>query len=185
MLTKQDAFKIVKEKLDADYDILEESTIEKDYGWIVFFQTKAYIRSRKFEDMAIGPGGILVEKQSGRTIEFGSAYSTETSLKIYEAGYLDCDDFDLVITEIANLEETLDFLSSLSIVYIKPEVESGITWRIPKSFTRAQLREKLATLPCRVNLGSLYFQWETLERMKTASSLRYELVANNGFRNEI
>jgi hypothetical protein len=185
MLTKQDAFNIVREKLDAEYDILEEGTVEKDYGWVVFPQTKAYIHTKKFEDMAIGSGGILVEKRSGRTIEFGSAYSTETNLKIYEAGYLDHDSFDLVITKVINLEEALSLLARLSIVYVKPEIESGVTWRIPKPFTKPQLRDKLVALPCKFNLGNLYFQWEALERMKNNSALKYELVANEGFRNEI
>jgi len=185
MITKQDAFKIVREKLDAEYDILEESTVEKDYGWIVFPQTKTYINTQNFEEMAVGSGGILVEKLSGRTVQFGSAYPTETNIKIYEAGYLNHDNFDLVITETTNIEEALNLLSHLSIVYVKPEIESDVTWRIPTPFTKSQLRDKLAVLPCKFNLGNLYFKWETLERMKTSSALKYELTANDGFRNEI
>ena len=184
MLTKQDAFRIVREKLDTDFDILEEITIEKDYGWLVFPQTKAYIETRASKDMAIGPGGILVEKHGGKTIRFSTAYSIELNLKIYEAGYLDHDNYDLVITQITSLEQTLHFLACLSINYVKPEFESGITWRIPKSFTMLQLRLILAKLPCRFNLGKLYFKWEVLEQMKTTSSLKYELVPNSGFKND-
>lgn len=184
MLKKQDAFKIVRDKLDVNSDILEEYTVEKDYGWIVFPQTKAYIQTRELIDMAFGSGGILVEKHSGKSIQFGSAYSTDTNLKIYEAGYLDHDNYDLVVTKITNSEKALDLLNCLSIFYVKPEVESGITWHIPKSFTISQLREILAVLPCRFNLGHLYFKWEMLERMKNSSSLEYELVPNNGFQND-
>lgn len=185
MLTKQDAFKIVREKLDDNYDILEECTVEKDYGWIIFPQTKAYIQARELIDMAFGSGGVLVEKRSGKTIQFGSTYSTETNLKIYEAGYLDHDNYDLVVTKITDFEKAFELLNCLSIFYVKPEIENGITWRIPKPFATHRLREKLAVPPCRLNLGNLYFKWETLERMKITSSLKYELVPNDGFQNEI
>jgi hypothetical protein len=135
--------------------------------------------------MAIGSGGILVEKNTGRQIEFGSAHSTEINLKIYEAGYLAYDDFDLVVRAIFDPNEAVGLLSQLHITYVKPEIQSGTTWRIPKRYSAQQLRERLRHLPCRFNLGSLYFEWQVLERMKGSASLQYDLVENTGFRNEI
>lgn len=185
MLTKNHATEAVRKTLPVDSDILEEHVIEKEYGWVIFSQTKRYIETEDPMSMTFGSGGTLVEKKTGRLIQFGSAYPTEINLKIYEAGYLAHEDFDLVVKCISNPEEAVGLLGRLGITYVKPEVQSGTTWRIPKSYSAQQLRGRLRHLPCRFNLGSLYFKWETLECMKASTSLQFELVANMGFRNEI
>jgi len=176
MLTKSDAFRMVRETLPDDCDVMETMTIDLDYGWVVFPQSKAYIRTRRDRDSLMGDGGVLVEKHSGRMIQFGSAYTTEENLKIYEAGYLDADDFDLVVSEVANMEDALDLLCRLEIVHVGRALDGIPASRLPKPLTRAQVRARLSRLPCRFNLGRLYFRWETLELMKRSSSMRYALV---------
>ena len=185
MLTKEQAIVAVRRTLPKDFDVLEDDIIEKEYGWVIFSQPKKYIRTEDPLEMAFGSGGILVEKNTGRLVEFGSAYSTEVNLQIYEAGYLAYDDFDLIVVAVSDTEEALCVLDELGITYVKAEVEEGTTWRIPRSYTTKQLRDRLRHLPCRFNLGSVYFNWETLERMKASSTLQFELVANTGLRNKI
>jgi hypothetical protein len=184
MLTKNDAIAAVRKTLPTNFDVLEECVIEKDYGWVIFSQTKRYIETKNPALRTIGLGGILVEKNTGRLIKFGSAYSTETNLKIYEAGYFAHDDYDLVVTATSTPEEAVRLLDELRIAYVKPEIEGGTVWRTPKPYSTQQLRERLYHLPCRFNLGSLYFSWQALECMKASASLQFELVANTGFRNE-
>jgi hypothetical protein len=184
MLTKSQAIDAVRKMLPDDHDVVEEDVIEKEYGWVIFCQTKRYLQSKHFRDLSVGSSGILVEKNTGRLIHFASAYSTEVNLKIYERGYLAYDNFDLVIITVSNPEEAVQFLRKLGITYVEPEVAYGETWRIPKSYSVQQLRERLRQLPCRLNLGSAYFVWKELERMKGSPSLRFELVANTGLRNE-
>ena len=185
MLTRKDAIEAVRKTLPIDFDVLEEQVIEKEYGWVIFSQTKRCIKTKNPTFRALGSGGTLVEKNTGRLIKFGSAHSTEINLRIYEAGYLAHDDFDLVVTAISNPEEAVGLLSELRITYVKPESESGTTWRTPKEYSAQRLRDRLRNLPCRFNLGSLYFMWEVLERMKNSASLKFELKENRGFRNEI
>jgi hypothetical protein len=185
MQTKKEAIDAVRRTLPSDFDVLEDHIIEREYGWVIFSQTKQYIETNDPMYMTVGSGGTLVEKNTGRLIEFGSAYSTEINLQIYEAGYLAHDDFDLVVIATEDSEEALHLLGELGITYVKPEVEGGTTWRIAKPYSAQQLRERLRHLPCRFNLGSVYFKWEVLERMKASGSLQFELVANEGFRNEI
>jgi hypothetical protein len=164
---------------------MENATIERHYGWVFFYQTKRFIETRDFFDGLIGSGGILVENNGGRCIEFGSGHSTEISLKIYEAGYLDHDDFDIVISAISNLDEALDLLLGLEIDFVKPEVAYGETWRIPTNYSPIQLRERLLKLPCRFRLGRLNRRYKALELLKKSSCLKYELAPNAGLRNEI
>jgi hypothetical protein len=185
MLTRNDAIDAVRKTLPIDFVVLEEHIIEREYGWVIFSQTKRYVETKDPTYMAIGSGGTLVEKNTGRLIQFGTAHSTEINLKIYEAGYFAYDAFDLVVNAISNLEEAIGFLGELRITYVKPEVESGTTWRIPKEYSAQQLRDRVRNLPCRFNLGSLYFEWQVIERMKSSASLKFELKENRGFRNEI
>ena len=185
MLTKEQAIAAVRRTLPDDFDILEDDIIDKEYGWLIFSQPKKYIETEDLLEMAFGSGGILVERNTGRLVEFGSTYSTEINLQIYETGYLAYDDFDLIVVAVSDAEEALCLLDELGITYVKTEVEEGATWRIPKPYTAQQLRNRLHHLPCRFNLGSVYFNWETLERMKASSTLQFELVANTGFRNDI
>lgn len=185
MQTKEQAIDAVRRTLPIDFDVLEDNIIEKEYGWVIFSQSKRYIETSNLTFMAVGSGGILVEKNTGRLIEFGSAYPTEINLQIYEAGYLAYDDFDLVVIATSDSEEAVRLLGGLGITYVKPEVEGGTTWRIPKPYSAQQLRARLRHLPCRFNLGSAYFKWEALDRMKASDSLQFELVANEGLRNEI
>jgi hypothetical protein len=185
MQTKEQAIVAVRRTLPTDVDVLEDNIIEKEYGWVIFSQTKRYIETGDPTFMAVGSGGVLVEKHTGRLIEFGSAYPTEINLQIYEAGYLAYDDFDLVVTATSDSEEAVRLLCGLGITYVKPEIEGDTTWRIPKTFSVQQLRARLRHLPCRFNLGSAYFKWEALERMQASHSLQFELVPNEGLRNEI
>jgi hypothetical protein len=185
MLTRTEAFELIRRQIAADCDIVEDAIIERPYGWLFFCQSKRFIETHDPVDMLVGSGGILVENNGGRCITFGSRYDTDTNLKVYEAGYLDHDDFDLVISAISNLEEALDLLLRLKIVFVAPEVAHGETWRISTKYSPTQLREHFRKLPCRFNLGHLYFRYEALELMKDSQCLKYELMPNAGFRNEI
>ena len=184
MLTKAEALELLLREIPADCDVMEEATIERPYGWLFFIQGKRFIETRDPRDMLVGSGGILVESDGGRCVKFGSRYTTNINLKIYEAGYLDHDDFDLIISAISNLDEAMELLRDLRIRFVTPEVAYGVTWRIPKQYSASQLHQRLLKLPCRFNLGSLYFRYEVLELMKNSACLKFELVPNTGFRNE-
>jgi hypothetical protein len=184
VLTKDQAIDAVRKTLPSDFSVIEENTVEKEYGWVIFSQTKRYIETNDCSFMAIGLGGILVEKDTGRLIQFGSAYSLEHNLEIYEAGYLAYDNFDLIVTAVLDREEVLKLLGKLGITYVKPEVSFGTTWTIPKTYSHRQLLGRLGHLPCRFNLGQVYFKFKELESMRASTSLQFELVENTGFCNE-
>jgi hypothetical protein len=185
MLTKNQAIKLVRNQLPDGFDIMEDHIVEREYGWVIFSQTKKYIESQDPLDMAVGSGGTLVEKESGCCIEFGSAYSTETNLEIYEKGYLKYDNLDILITDVEDLVKAAESLSSLGITYVISEEECGTTWRIPQHYSLDQIKVKLRDLPCRFNLGSAYFIWEALDRFKSQNYFRYELVENYGYTNTL
>jgi len=185
VLTKNEALELVRQRLPEGSAVLEDATVERSYGWLFFAQSKEYIETRDPAAMLFGSGGTLVEKHTGRCIDFVSAFSTDINLRIYEAGYLDHPDYDLVVTEVSQIDEAVRLLTRLALTYVVPEISSGTTWRIPKVYTQHQMHAKLSRLPCRLNVGNLYFRWQVLEHMKSSAALKFSLVPTEGSRNEV
>ena len=185
MITKEEAIKKVRDTLSEDMDVMLDHIVEKEYGWVIFSQSKEYIRTNDWKCMLIGSGGTLVEKAIGNTYEFGSAYSTDENLRIYELGYFKYENWDIEIFKVIKKTETIEHLSRLGIMYVVPEEEHGTVWKIPKTYTTEQLKNKLKSLPTRFNLGNVYFRWEELEFLKTQRDFEYRLSENEGHENGI
>ena len=185
MLTKNQAIALVRAKLPEDMDIMEDQTIEKEYGWVIFSQSKKYIETGNSRYGYIGSGGELVEKSTGRIHEFGSAFTLKENLKIYELHYFKYSNWDIEIKEVKNEIKTIDCLSSLNLGYVIPEKAHGVTWRIVQRYTRKQLNQKLKKLPARFNIGTIYFQYLVLESFKNQDDFSYELSGNQGYENSL
>lgn len=65
--------------------IMPEHTIEKDWGWVFFYQSKSYLETGNFEDMLAGNAPIIVNRKSAELTHTGTAFSIEHYLKEYEA----------------------------------------------------------------------------------------------------
>ena len=86
-MNKNDAEKIVERELNLDSlncSIISESTEEFSKCFAVHYQSKRYIESKKFDDMLVGHGPVLVEKKTGKLYETGSAFSTEHYVEAFE-----------------------------------------------------------------------------------------------------
>lgn len=66
--------------------ILDEHTIEKAYGWIFFYQHRRFVETRKIRDGLIGNGPLLVDKETGKVVVFGSFGPIEYWCSLYETG---------------------------------------------------------------------------------------------------
>lgn len=88
-MTKDDAKKIAEKYIDSlvfgpitkreDVVIIDEETIEKPYGWIFFYNTKAAISKRDLFSGLVGNGPILVSKKDGKVYILG----TEKKIQFY------------------------------------------------------------------------------------------------------
>lgn len=90
VMDKVEASKLVDNELkkqnpDIDCVILDDETIEKAWGWVFFYQSKAFIDSGDFRDMLGGNAPLIVNRSSGKIIETGTAYEIEHYIKEYEA----------------------------------------------------------------------------------------------------
>jgi len=183
MIDRERAIEKVRETLESDMDVMRDKSIEKDYGWVLFPQTKEFIKTRNILHSAVGSGGVLVLKKSGKLINFGSGYSTEQNLEIYEKGYFDFDNWDIVITRVNDIQRTIEHLMKLRISYIEPEEAHGTIWKISKDFKHKDFKNQLKSLPARFNLGDVYFQFPVLESLKNQKDFIYKLEGNSGFEN--
>lgn len=68
-----------------EYVVLEDETIEKDWGWVFFYQSKNYLESGDFRDMVVGNAPYIVNRQTGVITETGTAHGIEHYMGEYEA----------------------------------------------------------------------------------------------------
>jgi hypothetical protein len=93
MISREEAFKLVERHVNQvspiadDYLIVcPEDTIEKPYGWVVFYAPKRFVETGDPEFLPAGGAPFLVQKDDGRLVPLGIARPLETYLKQYEQG---------------------------------------------------------------------------------------------------
>jgi len=93
MITKKQAQKIIYQKINEkdlswpdrpEMVILEEETIEKEYGWIFFYQSKKFMESGNISDALAGNAPYIFNKHSGEIIVTGTAYPIDYYITEYE-----------------------------------------------------------------------------------------------------
>ena len=172
---KEKVLQAVKENkiYEGGYEIDENCIIETDFAWYIPFSS---ILPMNIEDMLVGAYyGFIVGKVSGDLHQPGSAYSIEKWLTGYELGILD-GPYDLIITKIKDKLATKKYLQRLNLNYFRPEVESGITWKIPRVFPDKMIEEKLANLPCTFSNQIFHFCIDVFKEIKASKVFEYELI---------
>ena len=91
-MNKSEAIALVEAELENSKDkynpidciILIDETIEKEWGWVFFYQSKDYVESKDFRDMLAGNAPIIVDKISGKLSYTGTAHEIEFYINEYE-----------------------------------------------------------------------------------------------------
>ena len=91
-MNKSEAIALVEDELENSKDksnpidciILNDQTIEKEWGWVFFYQSEKYIESKDFRDMLAGNAPIIVDKSSGKLSYTGTAREIEFYINEYE-----------------------------------------------------------------------------------------------------
>lgn len=163
MITIKEAFKIAQTYIHQnhkDCDILEEWVIDDDDVFVTRMASKKYIETRNHLDHLVGAGPIIIDKEDGYLIMYGSAYSTERAVKDYRTKKpkwnlirVDFPSFDIQtnynikIEKKLHEEKLIDLLFRSLYGYIVAEVEGDTIWRVRHSYTKEVIKERLATLP--------------------------------------
>ena len=94
MLTREEAKQLVYKHINAadpyavqsvELAILDSETIEKEYGWVFFYDTKEYLMTGDILDTLVGNAPYIVNKYTGEIIETGTANPIEDYIAEYEA----------------------------------------------------------------------------------------------------
>jgi len=64
--------------------ILEDKTIEDEFGWVFFYESKNYIESDDYVDMLMGNAPIIINKRSGDVHVTGTAEPIEVYIERYK-----------------------------------------------------------------------------------------------------
>lgn len=90
MLTKTEAASLVQcwlDSLDLGDDaaiIVVESTIERSFGWVFFYQSKKYIETRTVRYRLAGNGPVIVNRATGNITHCSSNGDVQSHIADYE-----------------------------------------------------------------------------------------------------
>lgn len=94
MLTKEAARKKIEVKINEPDPywpdkpkllVDDEQTIEKEWGWVFFYNTSEYIKFGDIDEELVGNAPYIVNKNTGEIIETGTAYDIEHYIEEYES----------------------------------------------------------------------------------------------------
>ena len=94
VLTREEAKELVYARINAhdpyadqavELAIIDDETIEKEYGWVFFYQTKEYLKTGNIIDALVGNAPYIVNKYTGELIETGTADPIEKYIAEYES----------------------------------------------------------------------------------------------------
>jgi len=174
VISKEQAIQSVLDDYDDDWDIDKENIVEKDYGWVLFPEPQAF-----------GSGGTLVEKRTGRKIQFGSFLSLSKNLRMYELGYMEYESWDIIVEKVHDKAKAANLLCRLEACYVIREEEYGDMWKTSTKYTEKQIKILLKALPMRLSIGCICFKWEIIESLKNQAHFCYSLEGNQGYENII
>ena len=61
----------------------DDQTIEKEFGWVFFYQSRKFLETGDFRDMALGNAPLIIDRE-GNVHETGTAHSIEHYLTEFE-----------------------------------------------------------------------------------------------------
>lgn len=90
-MTKTDARQIalnyVKAKereIGAELVLVDDSTIERDFGWVFFYDSRRHIQSGNIRDALAGNAPVVVTRVDGRVHETGTALPLHYYLREFD-----------------------------------------------------------------------------------------------------
>ena len=93
VLTKQEALEKVAHKINEpdpywpekpEIVVMDENTIEKEWGWVFFYESANYLQTGEFSDQVAGNAPYIVDKATGEVVETGTAQPIEVYIREYE-----------------------------------------------------------------------------------------------------
>ena len=91
-MNKAQAVDLVKKHLvdtrasvDCELVVLEDATLEYDFGWVFFYESNRYLATRRMSERLARNAPLVVTKSDGMLHETGTAYPIEHYLREFES----------------------------------------------------------------------------------------------------
>lgn len=172
MLSRTEALEVAQKNAQDGVLVRAQDARELSNGWYFPWHLPG-------GETLVGSQGVIVNKESGRCFPLGSAFSVDRDLRAYEAGYESLN-YDIRLTKVHDRNSTLDFLEELGITVVEPELAHGTVWRIPRRLSREELDKLLEDLPRTFPNVMVYFQIETIERVRADGCCEFDLIEPEG-----
>lgn len=65
--------------------ILEEHTVEREFGWVFFYESKEYLKTGNRDKKLLGNAPVLVDRNTGCGLFTGTGYEVEDYIEAYTA----------------------------------------------------------------------------------------------------
>lgn len=94
MLTREKAREAIESKINEPDPywqdkpkllVVDDQTIEKEWGWVFFYNSIDYLKSGEITDALAGNAPYIVNKITGEILATGTAYDIEHYIKEYES----------------------------------------------------------------------------------------------------
>jgi len=169
MLTRFEALEIAKDLAKEGLTVNINSSQELVNGW--YFPWEPI----KKGELWGGSHGVIINKESGKWLQLGSAFPIERDLQAYEDGFTEAV-YDLRILSIQGHNQTLDFLQKLRIEVVEPEWKYGTEWLIPRLLDRNELSCLLMNLPRTFRNVWIYGSIEVVQVARQSRYCEFELI---------
>ncbi|MEO7715814.1 MAG: YrhB domain-containing protein [Capsulimonas sp.] len=182
MITKDEAVAIATKYIDAQNAALKDDVfvindqwmIEKSYAWVFSYTTRRHLETGDMRYALVGPGPLMVIRDTGKLLVFGSGVNIELVFRAFELGF-QSEKADVTITHVANIRQTALLLQRIGLGYVQMELEYGIHWPTHYYYSLKEIETMLQSLPVTFpDINTIYF-YETLYEMRASSYCRYEI----------
>lgn len=65
--------------------LMEEKTVEREFGWVFFYTTKRYLETKDPNHLKPGNAPLVVERADGRTEYLGTSVPPPVAIDLHEA----------------------------------------------------------------------------------------------------
>ena len=70
-----------KESAGLEFVLLDDATIEEEFGWVFFYDSKRHVESGDYRDVVVGNAPIVITRADGCIHETGTAFPVEHYLE--------------------------------------------------------------------------------------------------------
>jgi ribosomal protein L7/L12 len=67
-----------------DVVVLEDETLEFDFGWVIFYNTEAFAKGQNWRDTLVGNAPFIVDRTTGQLFQTGTAQPIEVYVGAYK-----------------------------------------------------------------------------------------------------